>query len=210
MLSEIARSELLNRINKGDEDALHVLLREYHASIYRRVDRDIEPRMCRYVDPEDVLQEAYITAFRCINDCIFESPGGFYKWIEQIALARLRDAVRDLKRQKRDVRRNLHPGSGILAPPGDRSSVIDLIARINAGDTTPSGKLARRELQAAVLTALARLKDEQRQVIRMRFLEDRPTADVAAALGKSEDAVYALCHRGLKSLRSYVVFGIPH
>ena len=205
MLSEKARSSLLILVAKGDDDALQHLLRDYHDVIHRRIERRIEPRFRRYIDPEDILQNAYITAFRCAGQCEFDGPGGFYKWLEQVALSSLNDARQHLERQKRDVRRNLHPGSGIHAPSTGRSSVVDLFARIHATESTPSNKYARREMQAAVLTAIARLTDDQRNVIRLRFLEDQPAAEVAAALGKSEEAVYAICHRGLKSLRGFVM-----
>ncbi|HPF41587.1 MAG TPA: RNA polymerase sigma factor [Phycisphaerae bacterium] len=203
MESQDARSELLKKIAKGDEGALQTLLQEYHAPVLNRVSVDIEARMQRYVDPEDILQETYITAFRSFRDYQFNAPGAFYRWVERIALARLQDTLRDLQRKKRDVRRNLHPGSAIRAPSADKTSVIDLFGRIHAGHSTPSGQVARLEIQGIVLTAVARLKDDQRRVIRMRFLEDRAVAEIAAATGKSEDAVYATCSRALKALRAF-------
>jgi RNA polymerase sigma factor (sigma-70 family) len=55
---------------------------------------------------------------------------------------------------------------------------------------------------AAVLTCLARLPDDQRAVVRLRFLEDVAVGEIAKRLGKNEMAVYQRCHRGLEALRT--------
>jgi RNA polymerase sigma-70 factor (ECF subfamily) len=46
-----------------------------------------------------------------------------------------------------------------------------------------------------------RLTVEQRQVIALRFLQDRSIADTAALLGKHEDAIKQLQVRALRNLR---------
>lgn len=51
-----------------------------------------------------------------------------------------------------------------------------------------------------LLSSLAHPTDDQREIIRLRFLESRPVAEIAARLGKTEAAVHMLSHRGLKSL----------
>lgn len=52
-----------------------------------------------------------------------------------------------------------------------------------------------------VRAALLRLPSDQRQVIELRFLEEWPHDDVAAALGKTAEATRALQHRALAALR---------
>ncbi len=74
-----------------------------------------------------------------------------------------------------------------------------------AGDTTPSGLVARNEASAAVLSSLARLPEDQREAIRLRFLEDMPVGDVARCLGKTDAAIHGLCRRGLRGLREFLV-----
>ncbi len=49
--------------------------------------------------------------------------------------------------------------------------------------------------------ALARLTPDQRRALELRFLEDLPTAEVAAILGKTEAGVKKLQARGLAQLR---------
>ena len=49
--------------------------------------------------------------------------------------------------------------------------------------------------------AITRLRDEQRQVIILRFIEDLDYREVAAIVGKSVAAVRVIQHRALNALR---------
>lgn len=53
-----------------------------------------------------------------------------------------------------------------------------------------------------LLALVAALPDDQRLVLALRFAEDQSTAQVAAALGRSEGAVKQLQHRALSTLRA--------
>jgi RNA polymerase sigma-70 factor (sigma-E family) len=55
-----------------------------------------------------------------------------------------------------------------------------------------------------VLDAVARLPFRQRAALVMRFYEDRPDAEIAAALGCRPATVRSLVHRGLQSLRNVI------
>jgi RNA polymerase sigma-70 factor (ECF subfamily) len=55
--------------------------------------------------------------------------------------------------------------------------------------------------QARIRTALKRLTKEQRLVITLRFIEEWEYEEIAEALGKKVNAVKALQHRGLRSLK---------
>jgi RNA polymerase sigma-70 factor (subfamily 1) len=194
-VDETERAALARQAVNGDGDALQRLIVHYHGPLYGTVEGRLDKSLRRHIDPDDILQQAYVKAFKSIRECTFDGPGGFYKWLERIALDRLRNAGRDLRAKKRDVRRNLS-GS-----PAGTASYPDLVERLTSAGTSPSGHLARREAAAAVISSLARLTDAQRDVVRMRFLEDRPVAEIAATLGKSEEAVYRLCSRGLDALQ---------
>jgi RNA polymerase sigma factor (sigma-70 family) len=52
-----------------------------------------------------------------------------------------------------------------------------------------------------VLDVLARLPYRQRAAVVLRFWDDWPSADIAAALGCREVTVRVLVHRGLAALR---------
>ena len=186
---------LVEQALQGDADALQRLMIHYHPALHRTVDGRLSTKMRRHVDPEDVLQQAYIAAFQGIRACRFDGPAGFYKWLEQIALNKLANTRRDLQRKKRDIDR-----LAIGRNPA-WTSCAGLIDRLAGSGTTPTRHMARQEVSAAVLSSVARLTEDQRKVVRMRFLEGQAVEDIAAALGKSIPAIHMLCHRGLKSLR---------
>ena len=126
----------------------------------------------------------------------FDTAPASYAWLENLAMNALRDQHRFLRRKKRDVLRDVHT---LARPSESYDQLLDCIA---ATDSTPSRKLARVEASATVISSLARLTEDQRDVVRLRFLEGWAVAEVAAQLGKTEAAIHMLCHRGLKSLRA--------
>lgn len=202
-MDEASRAKDIQRAVVGDSDALQRLIVNYHDILWQKVDAELNGTLERHLEADDVLQIAYVAAFQAIGQCQFDGPAGFYSWLEAIALQKLKTANRDLHRQKRDVSRERHADS-LGRAASSRSSYPDLFAGLAADQSTPSRQLASQEAAAAVISSLARLSDDQRAVIRMRFLEDWPVSQIAAELGKSEDAVYMLCHRGLKALQEHM------
>jgi len=198
-MDEAQRTELVGEASKGDPDAIQKLLILYHPALRSAVRERVRDALRHLIDPDDILQETYAHAFRAVKDCVFDGPAAFYCWLEKIALNQLKDHQRALARQKRDVRCVRRD------PDCATSSYAGLADRLTAPDSTPSHKVARSEAVAAVLTSLARLSDDQRAVVRLRFLEGLPVAEVAARLGKTEPAIHMLCSRGLKALRPLLV-----
>lgn len=200
-MQEFEKIQAIQAAVGGNEDSLQRLLVHYHQPLCRVVARRMPTALRKLFDPEDILQQAYVTAFHSIGDCEFGGSAAFFKWLQEIALARLAACCRDMRRQKRDLRRE----RPLIGRGGDHgSSYQDLAALISAGSTTPSKHLARRETAAAIISSMARLTEEQREVIRMRLMENRTAAEVGAILRKSEAAVNMLTYRGLQSLRRFL------
>ncbi len=162
------------------------------------VGRAAAPALRHRVEPEDVLQQAYVAAFESFQSCDFPTPAAFFAWLKTIALSRLRDAERKWRTAKRDAQRLL------AAPDGMTETYPGLLSRVLAPDSTPSVRVSREEAIAAVMSSLARLTTDQREVVTRRFLHGQAVADVAKGLGKTEAAVHMLCHRGLTALRGHL------
>lgn len=194
------RAELTRRASAGDADAMQLLVVSQHQRLHALLAGALDDTLRQRIDPEDILQQAYITAFKNLGEVRFESPEHIDNWLQRIAFDRLKDAQRAQRRQKRDVGREAAPPAAAARP-----SYPDLLNRLIDADPTPSRYLARDEAVSVLMSCLARLDEEQREVVRLRFLEDVPAAEIARRLDKTENAVYALCHRGLKSLRELMV-----
>jgi len=193
-MDEAHRYEQVRRAAGGDGDALQRLIVEYHGSLHGTIGGRMNTALRRHTSPDDILQQAYAEAFKSIRRCSFENPGGFYKWLERIALDQLYNIGRNLMRDRRDIRRNLSRS------PGGKTPASDPVQWLPSPLSTPSRHLAKREASAAAISSLARLTDDQRKVVQMRFLEGRPVAEIAAELGKSEGAAHMLIKRALDKL----------
>jgi RNA polymerase sigma-70 factor (ECF subfamily) len=78
-------------------------------------------------------------------------------------------------------------------------SSLDAAAEISApGDVVESA--AARETIGAAWQAVARLPEDRRRAVTLRFVDEMSTAEIAAVLGRSEGAVRVLLHRALRSV----------
>jgi RNA polymerase sigma-70 factor (ECF subfamily) len=59
---------------------------------------------------------------------------------------------------------------------------------------------ATREAVDAAWEAVARLPEDRRRAVTLRFVDEMSTAEIAAVLGRSEGAVRVLLHRALRSV----------
>jgi RNA polymerase sigma-70 factor (ECF subfamily) len=73
---------------------------------------------------------------------------------------------------------------------------------------SPLGKLIHSEELAETLNAIERLNKVSRQVLVMRYIEQKSYDDIAGDLGKSPHHVRALCSRALSRLRN--ILGCNH
>jgi RNA polymerase sigma-70 factor (ECF subfamily) len=82
-----------------------------------------------------------------------------------------------------------------------RATLDPLTPSLRASTGDPESAAWAQLDRERLVKALARLTDDQRQVIVARFIEERPTAEVAVLMGKTEGSVKALQHRALGALR---------
>ena len=197
-MDERARAEAVRQVAAGDGDALQRLLVFYHGALRRVVVGGLDGAAAGRLDPDDILQEAYVGIYGAVSSTTFDGPAPFYRWLETVTRNTLKNQIRDLKRQKRNPRRE------VAASTRATGSYPDLLATVAHGDPTPSRQVGRQESVAVVMSSLARLTTDQRAVVQLRYLEGLPASKVALRLGKNEDAVHALCYRALKALRGHL------
>jgi len=66
--------------------------------------------------------------------------------------------------------------------------------------TTPSQAFSRNAREAKLLEALEKLPGEQRDALRMRYIENLPSKQIAERLKKTDAAVRVMLTRSLKKL----------
>ena len=188
-------TDLLNQALSGQPLALERLLVGYQGRLLARISRKLPLALRTTISAEDVMQDTYVEVFRSINS--FEPTGmnAFTKWLLLIADNKLVDAIRLRQAAKRGR------GWRALEPQAGGSSVTPLLELLQVDSHSPSRSVAGHDIEAAIHVALAGLKDEYREAVRLRFLEGLSIQEVARRMERSEWSVHKLCSRGLKRLR---------
>jgi RNA polymerase sigma-70 factor, ECF subfamily len=189
-------TELLRGAQGGDREALGRLLARYGHYLLLLARVQVGRRLQGKVDPADLVQETFLEAHRHFPGFRGQAEPEVAAWLRQILAGVLANLVRRyFGTQGRDVRLERR-----LAGELDRSSVA-LDRGLADPGPTPSRLAVGRERAVLLADALARLPADYQEVIVLRHLEDRPFGEVAARMGRTEDAVQKLWVRALARLR---------
>jgi len=155
----------------------------------------IDPKVRHKLDASDVVQQTLMEACRQRDQFRGTSDGQMAAWLRQILVHNLADALRSLRRAKRDIARERH-----LADAMDRSSAW--LGTWLAADQTSPSLHARREEQAIVVAdALAQLPQAQREALVFQHWHGWTLKEIAGHMDRTPAAVAGLLKRGLKHLR---------
>ena len=187
---------LIARVRSGDTEALAEFINLRRLQLLAYIERQLSTALRRKVEPEDLLQETSADAVRSLSSMDLSSRDPF-GWLCQIAERRIIDAHRRFfGAQKRAAAREV-PISGAA----DDSRSPNLINLLVASMTTASQVFSRDQRQQKLLEALSQLPDDQREALRMRYVEGLPSKQIAEALGKTDGAVRVMLTRSLSKLQ---------
>lgn len=171
---------LLDGLRQGDRRSFERLCQRHQKHLRQMIAVRLDPRLRGRIDPDDVVQEAQLEAFRRLEDYLRREPMPFAFWLRRTAYQRLHDLQRrHLEAQCRSVEREQRLS--------DRSS-FELARRIPVHDASPSGKMAEKERAQRMQEALAELAESDREILLMRYVEGLSNQEVAWMLDLSPDA----------------------
>jgi RNA polymerase sigma-70 factor (ECF subfamily) len=152
------------------------------------------------VDPQDIAQEVAIKALHELprTDLGGRDPFG---WLCHLAEQCVIDAHRHFAASKRAAGRE-QPGN---VPAGEGSQ--DFVALLAASITSPTQAAVRDERQDRLRAAIDTLTDEQREALRLRYVEGLSTRDVADRLNKTDVATRVLLTRLVHRLQELLGAG---
>lgn len=186
--------ELIARAQGGDSRAREKLLVRHRDRLKQMVALRLDRRLAKRVDSSDVVQEALTDAAEKLSAYLEKPPLPFYPWLRRLAWERIvKLHEHHLAAAKRDVRRE--------EPWLSHESALALAKRIMPHGTSPSQRAARAEMHGRVQAALAQLRERDREVLVLRYLEQLTTRESAAVLGITENAVKVRHLRALERLR---------
>ena len=160
------------------------------------IQHSIGPALRSKLEPEDILQEVIVSAME--SPAAFDVPGRDpFKLLCQMAEQRIIDAHRHhVSAKKRSANREV----SLDAPVGNGNGG-GFVNMLIASMTSPSKAFSRGQKELRLQDAIGDLSEEQRELLRLRYVEGLPTKDVADRLGKSDGAVRVLLTRTLSKLQ---------
>ena len=175
--------EILERVLAGETALYEVLMRRHNTRIYRAVRAVLRNDL----DVEDVMQDAYVQAFRHLAR--FEGRSRFSTWLTRIAvheaLARLRKADRI---EEWDAM--------------DESRQNAIVASRETPD--PEAEAASGEMKRLLERSIESLPENFRVVVMLRDVEGMSTSETAECLSITEDNVKIRLHRAHAMLRKAI------
>lgn len=170
--TEHIHDELIERCLQGDRDAYYLLYKQYSRSMFNvgyRIVKDED-------EAEDVLQEAFISAFRNLNR--YRGDATFGAWLKRIVVNKAINAVKRRKMER-------FPEDGQIEVP-----IEEIDDQFDFPFTVEK-----------VRNAIELLPDGYRMVLSLYLIEGYDHAEIAEILGISESTSKSQFNRSKKKLR---------
>ena len=156
---------LVDRAQHGDKKAFELLVVKYQRKLMRLISRLIRDQ----AEAEDVVQEAFIKAYRALPQ--FRGDSAFYTWLYRIGI---------------NTAKNYLVTQGRRAPTSTEADVEEA-ETFDDGDqlrdiNTPESMLATKQIAETVNLAMEALPEELRIAITLREIEGLSYEDIAEAM----------------------------
>lgn len=175
---------------KSDEEVVRRVLVE--SSHYLCLMKRYEKRLLRYIirlsglgqdDAEDILQEVFIKVYKNLND--FDTALSFSSWIYRITR---NETVSNFR--KRSAR-----------PATIRVEDNDLLLERIVADDNLVESIDKSYARDVILAAIGRLDQKYREVLMLRFIEEKNYQEMADILEKPEGTIATLINRAKDRLK---------
>ncbi len=191
MAREVA--ECLAQARAGSQEALGQALEACRAYLLLVAQQELGPDLQAKGGASDLVQETFLEAQRDFARFDGQTEAELLAWLRQLLLHNLANFARGFRETaKRSVGREVAlgdvagaPAEAALAAPGPR----------------PEDEAVAREQGEAVRAALARLPEDYRKVIALRYEEGLSFEEIAARLGRSANAGRKLFARAIERLQ---------
>lgn len=183
-----------------DPAAIAALLEKHRRALLIYVNGRLGSTLRGKVEPEDIAQDVAIKALRELPRTDLSSRDPF-SWLCHLAEECVIDAHRRFDAAKRDAERE--QAGNVPAAEGSQ----DLIALLAASMTSPTQAAVRNERETQLRAVLATLPEDQREVLRMRYVEGLATKEIAARMNRSDVAIRVLLTRLVQRLQELLEAG---
>jgi RNA polymerase sigma-70 factor (ECF subfamily) len=177
---------LLRKAKAGSPDALEALYAQVAGKLLSlirfRMGRSLRARL----ESRDILQATFLKSFEHLSQLEQADGASFMAWLVRIAENEIRDQADRLVRQRRDARVEVPLDAG----------ADDVAARVRS----TLSRVILTEESERLEQALEELSEAYREIILLRAFEELSFGEIAARLGKSEDACRMQFARAMTAL----------
>jgi len=167
---------LLAAASRGDEAAWRELISRYGRRVFA-----LAKSRCQRIDlAEEVTQSVFATVAGKLGHGGYTEQGRFESWLFRVAMNRIRDEMRRIKRQ---------------ADPADPATMGGIAARPETDESAESVTLGK--LRAAMME----LPDADREIVELRHHGQMSFKEMSELLDEPLGTLLARHHRALKKLK---------
>jgi RNA polymerase sigma-70 factor (ECF subfamily) len=156
---------LVERVQHGDKKAFELLVSKYQRKLMRLVSRLVHDQ----AEAEDVVQEAFIKAYRALAN--FRGDAAFYTWLYRIGI---------------NTAKNHLVSQGRRAPTSTDADIEEAETFVDADGlkdmNTPESLLASKQIAATVNSAMMSLPEELRNAISLREIEGMSYEEISEVM----------------------------
>ena len=174
---------LARRVASGDRAAFEIIMRRYNRRLYRLARASLRDDS----EAKDVLQEAYLNAYRGIGS--FRGEATLSTWLSRLVLNEC-----SVRQRRSARRRDIIP---LVSSDTNRTET----ERVADVAEAPDRAAARIQLRAILESKLGELPEALRVVFVLRSVEELSVAEAAQTLGIAEETVRVRHFRAKGMLR---------
>lgn len=178
----------VQRVSAGDQEALRELVVDHLGDMERFIRRRTGDRFLGKESLADLVQSAAREALANLSGHEFQGRPAFQSWLYKIALSKIIARHRHFHAERRDIRREVK-----LDP---QVHLGEVCARFGS----PSQAAVAAEIEGRFAAAYAKLSADHQQVIFLARVMELPHAEIAAQMGRSEQACRTLLLRATARL----------
>ena len=176
--------DVIERILDGDVDAFEHLLNKYDKFVFGIVMKHVPGN-----DAETVAHDVFVRAYQSLPG--YRSIGPFRNWLSKIAVRTCHDFWRERYRSREVT----------FSSITDEQSRWVEYQTSERSDLLYDEEINRREARDLLDWAMDRLTSDERMVLQLVHIEERPVKEAAELLGWSAAKVKVKAHRSRKKLR---------
>ena len=199
-------TDLHERLIANDREALSILFDRHRDRLWKIVHFRMDVRMAGRLDPDDILQEAFLEASKRLHHYSEEKLFSPFVWLRMIVGQTLIDSHRrHMQAKQRDASKEVS-GRVHCFPQATSVSLADILS---ANVTTPSQSMTKDEQNSQLQQAIETMAPIDQEILALRHFEELTNKEIAEVLGVEQKAASIRYVRALARLKT-TLSAIPY